>query len=137
MPPTTFFTMTVAFSRFSRACAMMRAVRSVEAPGAFGLISEISRAGHLLDWPIAGAATVMAASAVPPFNTLLRFMLFSSLDFISGDSACRARDRSREACRYANLYGAARTSAERSQMLGCSRLVYPDTKRFGCPVFTS
>ena len=48
-PPTTFFTMTVAFNRFSSACAMMRAVRSVEAPGAFGLISEISRAGHLLD----------------------------------------------------------------------------------------
>ena len=48
-PPTTFFTMTVAFSRFSSACARIRAVRSVEAPGALGLISEISRAGHLLD----------------------------------------------------------------------------------------
>ncbi len=50
-PPTTFFTMTVAFSRFSkRLRAMMRAVRSVDAPGALGLMSEISRAGHLLDW---------------------------------------------------------------------------------------
>jgi hypothetical protein len=29
--------MTVADSRFSSACAMMRAVRSVEAPGAFGI----------------------------------------------------------------------------------------------------
>src|SRR5687768_17729022 len=73
-PPTTFFTITVALSRFSRACAMMRAVRSVDAPGALGLISEISRAGHLLDWPIAGAATDRVARAAPPRSTLLRFM---------------------------------------------------------------
>ena len=42
---------------------------------ALGLISEISRAGHLLDWPIAGAATEMVARAAPPRSTLLRFMI--------------------------------------------------------------
>jgi hypothetical protein len=91
--------MTVAFSRFSSACAMMRAVRSVDAPGALGLISVISRAGHLLDWAMAGAAMVTAARAVPPFSTVLRFMCLPSLFFTAGDSACRARGRSREACR--------------------------------------
>jgi hypothetical protein len=44
-----------------------------------GLISEISRAGHLADWAMAGAATVMAARAVLPFNTVLRSILFASL----------------------------------------------------------
>ena len=78
-PPTTFLTMTVAFSRFSSAWPMMRAVRSVEAPGALGLMSEISRAGHLLDCAMAGPAPKAATRAVLPRSTVLRRIVLSSL----------------------------------------------------------